>query len=100
MAVVAEDLKARRRLVSLFHVKRLSGDSAQTEGGMLTFVFRCPATGHNVQGSFEGNGDDLPSHVGQHCLACGGLHVVNPRDGRPLAAERVPAVRRKVPRQD
>lgn len=64
---------------------------------MLTFIFRCPTTGHNVQGSFEDSGGDLPSHVGQHCLACGGLHMVNPRGGQPMSDQREPPVRRKVP---
>lgn len=65
---------------------------------MLTFVFRCPITGHNVQGSLEESGD-APSYVGQHCLACDGLHVVSPRDGR-LLGDRVAGdarLRRKAP---
>jgi len=54
-----------------------------------TFVFRCPATGYNVQGRHEQAEGPLPRFVGQHCLACGGMHVVNPLNGR-LMAEEVP----------
>jgi hypothetical protein len=57
---------------------------------MQTFVFRCPSTGYNVQGSFEESNSPLPTYVGQHCLACRRLHIVDPRNGR-LLAERQPA---------
>lgn len=67
---------------------------------MLTFIFRCPTTGLNVQGSIKKTGDDIPSHVGQHCLACGGMHIVSPNDGRLLSDDRKPPMRRKVPRAD
>lgn len=53
---------------------------------MHTFVFRCPTTGYNVQGRFEDGGAPLPTHVGQHCLACNGLHIVNPSNGQPMSA--------------
>lgn len=52
---------------------------------MQTFLFRCPTTGYNVQGSFEETGSPLPTYVGQHCLACRGLHIVDPRNGHLLA---------------
>lgn len=54
---------------------------------MSTFVFRCPTTGYNVQGRHEQTEGPLPPYVGQHCLACGGLHAVNPRNGRLMAEE-------------
>jgi hypothetical protein len=53
---------------------------------MPPFVFRCPNTGFHVQGltsdddEFEGTGDDV--FVGVTCLACGSVHLVNPRTGR------------------
>jgi len=54
---------------------------------MKTFLFRCPTTGYNVQGRAEEHDAGMPSHVGQHCLACGALHVVSPHDGRLLGNE-------------
>jgi hypothetical protein len=49
------------------------------------FIFRCPATGLNVQHVF----DDEPSetgidrlYVGVRCLACSGIHLVSRTTGR------------------
>jgi hypothetical protein len=43
------------------------------------FIFRCKATGLNVQGTIEG--DPLPDDRNQYqavaCTACGRLHLVN-----------------------
>ncbi|WP_428685087.1 hypothetical protein [Reyranella sp.] len=62
---------------------------------MRTFVFRCPSTGYNVQGRYdEGNGP-LPAFVGQHCLACSGLHVVDPLTGKRMSELRAVAARRR-----
>lgn len=68
---------------------------------MHTFLFRCPTTGYNVQGRFEQADGELPTHVGQHCLACGALHIVDPRDGRPLsgASDAGPDGEREAPRR-
>ena len=47
------------------------------------FIFRCPATGLNVQHIFD---DEAPetgderAYVGVRCLACSGIHLVNPQD--------------------
>ena len=49
------------------------------------FIFRCPATGLNVQHHFE---DDAPEtgddrvYVGVRCLACTGIHLVSRTTGR------------------
>jgi hypothetical protein len=48
------------------------------------FIFRCPATGVNVQHIFEGEpvtGDDR-AYVGVRCLACAGVHLVSRVTGR------------------
>jgi hypothetical protein len=53
---------------------------------MPPFIFRCPNTGLNVQGltedddESEGTGDDV--FVGITCLACGLVHLVNPKTGK------------------
>lgn len=60
-----------------------------------TFVFRCPTTGYNVQGRYEGATGPLPTFVGQHCLACNGLHVVDPRTGKGMSELRAVAARRQ-----
>jgi hypothetical protein len=52
---------------------------------MPPFLYRCPNTGFNVQGfasdedESEGAGDVF---VGVTCLACGFLHLVNPKTGK------------------
>jgi hypothetical protein len=48
----------------------------------ITFVFRCPITGSNVQGFIA---EEVPSNgesfVSVECLACRRLHMVNPKTG-------------------
>ncbi len=56
---------------------------------MHNFLYRCPIVGLNVQGSIK---RDKPADVGKdyhivHCLACGGVHIVNPATGRLLRDE-------------
>ncbi len=52
---------------------------------MLPFIFRCPNTGFHVQG-FAPNDDESEGtddvFVGVSCLACGSMHLVNPRTGK------------------
>ncbi len=52
---------------------------------MPTFLYRCPNTGFNVQG-FASNDDKSESDdhifVGVTCLACGLVHLVNPKTGK------------------
>ena len=59
------------------------------------FVFRCPNTGYNVQGRYEVGTGPLPAFVGQHCLACNGLHVVDPQSGKGMGELRAVAIRRQ-----
>jgi hypothetical protein len=53
------------------------------------FIFRCPATGLNVQHIFD---DEAPetgderAYVGVRCLACTGIHLVNRKTGRLIFA--------------
>jgi hypothetical protein len=50
---------------------------------MPAILYRCPNTGYQVQGWVE---DDLVaadiSYTAISCLACGRLHLVNPKTGK------------------
>jgi hypothetical protein len=52
---------------------------------MPPFIFHCPNTGFRVQG-FAPNDDESEGaddvFVGVTCLACGSMHLVNPRTGK------------------
>jgi hypothetical protein len=57
------------------------------------FLYRCPTTGHKVQGLVRGasrSTDDAVTYETVRCLACNGLHLVNPNSGRVLGAEATP----------
>jgi hypothetical protein len=78
---------------------------------MTPFLYRCPVRGLRVQGWFADSPSDTGREVfaepvsaevfeGVTCLACGQLHLVNPRtgklagesaDGPPRSAKRVPS---------
>jgi hypothetical protein len=50
------------------------------------FMFRCPATGLNVQHIFEApETGDGRAYVGVQCLACWGIHLVSRTTGRLIA---------------
>ena len=57
---------------------------------MAAFIFRCPATGKNVQGwladepSSE-SGDDVYETVA--CAACTRVHLVNPKTGKTVGGD-------------
>jgi len=58
---------------------------------MAPFLFRCPKTGFNVQAWIaddpgERNDD---SYETIRCTACTRFHLVNPRSGKVLGAERI-----------
>jgi hypothetical protein len=62
---------------------------------MLNFVYRCPATQLNVQGTAADVGVGSSSdgvrqvYVAQSCPACGGTHLVDPVTGNgPNSARR------------
>jgi hypothetical protein len=48
--------------------------------GMVPFIYRCPATGLKVQGLSDKPSQSALETV--NCLACGKLHVVQPKLGR------------------
>jgi hypothetical protein len=57
--------------------------------GMAPFLFRCPATGFNVQGwsAEETAPNKKDAYEAVSCLACRQVHLVNPATGEVLQAE-------------
>jgi hypothetical protein len=55
---------------------------------MPTFLYRCPNTGLRVQGWIANDPTerDEDSFEAVTCLACGGVHLVNPQTGKVLGA--------------
>jgi hypothetical protein len=54
---------------------------------MSTFIYRCPLTGLKVQGFVaEEIGENL--FVSLTCLACTGVHLVNPTSAKVVGAPR------------
>jgi hypothetical protein len=48
---------------------------------MATFIYRCPKTGFKVQGWLADETTDASTFVSVNCLACNGIHLVNPATG-------------------
>ena len=53
---------------------------------MATFLYRCPKTRLRVQGwvADDPNQPEKQSYEAMTCLACGGVHLVNPASGRTI----------------
>jgi hypothetical protein len=52
---------------------------------MLVFIFRCPDAGFRVQGWTSGDDESERAGVVYEvvaCLACGRLHLVDPKTGK------------------
>jgi hypothetical protein len=61
---------------------------------MATFLYRCPKTGLRVQGwvANDPKQPEAQSYEAVTCLACGGVHLVNPASGGTIEDnERNPA---------
>jgi hypothetical protein len=54
---------------------------------MHHFIFRCPVTGLNVQGTKMPTESDDSPYTSQKCLACGGVHFVNSQSGKLMSEE-------------
>jgi hypothetical protein len=56
---------------------------------MATFLYRCPATGYNVQG-FVADHPAKDDTVFQSvtCTACSRVHLVNPKTGKVVGADK------------
>jgi hypothetical protein len=57
---------------------------------MTTFIYRCPATGLNVQGLFVDSQPAASGHAFESmtCTACGRTHLVDPKTGKVLGDTR------------
>ncbi len=71
----------------MIQIKVRGGGGAQKDN-VRHFIFRCPVTGLNVQGTQMGADSEEGHYVTQKCLACGGAHLVNPLNGKLLSEER------------
>ncbi len=45
------------------------------------YIYRCPTTGHNVQGSLTEPAGGADHFVAERCIACGQVHLVNTATG-------------------
>jgi hypothetical protein len=55
---------------------------------MATFLYRCPATGYNVQAIASDPASQAEGEVYEAltCMACRRIHLVNPKTGRVAGA--------------
>jgi hypothetical protein len=66
---------------------------------MYAFLYRCPVTGHNVQGLVRDNPaapDNTTTYETLTCSACGRVHLVNPSTGHVAGADGARRVARLV----
>jgi hypothetical protein len=56
---------------------------------MATFLYHCPPTGRKVQGwaADDAAPGDAQVFVPVTCLACGGVHLVNPKTGKTASTD-------------
>jgi hypothetical protein len=56
---------------------------------MATFLYRCPKTRLRVQGwtADEPSQSRKQDYEAVNCLACGGVHLVNPASGRTIGED-------------
>ena len=57
---------------------------------MIAFPYRCPTTGYRLEGrraAPPAAASPMVTYVAEHCVACGGLHIVNPATGRLMSEE-------------
>ena len=56
---------------------------------MVTFIYRCPSTGLNVQGwiADDGSANENEAYQALTCLACRQTHLVNPTTRKVLSAD-------------
>lgn len=58
------------------------------ETAMVAFLFQCPMTGYSVQGLVPDPVADAETYVSITCTACSRTHLVNPKTGKVVGAER------------
>jgi len=63
---------------------------------MVTFIYRCPTTGCQLEGRWAAPGPSaaspLVTYVAESSPACGGLHIVNPATGKLMAEDQRPSL--------
>ncbi len=57
---------------------------------MRNFLYRCPVTLMNVQGTVASRDEESQTYISQSCLACGGIHLINPLTGKSPERPRKP----------
>ncbi len=57
---------------------------------MRNFLYRCPVTLLNVQGTVASRDDENQTYISQPCLACGGVHLINPLTAKSPERPRKP----------
>jgi len=65
---------------------------------MRNFLYCCPITRLNVQGSVAEGDFEGQKYITQSCLACGGFHLVDPMTGK--LPERQVLPRQRTPKDD
>jgi hypothetical protein len=50
---------------------------------MRTVTYRCSITHFDVEGEIRDEDCDGQSYIGQSCPACGAIHLIDPRTGKP-----------------
>src|SRR5271166_3856702 len=68
------------------HPELLLAPSSLFGRHMATFLYRCPTTGHNVQGFVPDNAavSDERAYETVTCVLCSRVHLVNPKTGHVL----------------
>jgi hypothetical protein len=82
----------RVRLICIKHRAAARGHTVSVRH----FIFRCPVTGLNVQGSVV-TSETEAHYIAHTCLACGGTHLVNPLSGKLMSEEHPPIKRGEGP---
>lgn len=68
--------------------RRCAGRSLKQALHMAAFLYRCPATGFQVQGWVDDDEleDDQEIYEGVMCPSCQRLHFANPKTGKVLGS--------------
>jgi hypothetical protein len=63
--------------------------------GSYAFLYRCPTTGHKVQGVIRAPApDDTSTYESVACVACSRVHLVNPSNGHVAGRDFIAAARK------
>jgi hypothetical protein len=67
----------------------LTESAALRDEAMATFLYRCPKTRLRVQGwvADEWSQPEQQNYEAVNCIACGGVHLVNPANGKTINDE-------------